>query len=120
MTHPSDDAPQWPHDTEIQLLRRERDHHFEFRLQRLEDRLEKLEDEVDKQLREMERSLSQLTTEIHELVKLQEQQGPALVAMNRLVQSGLVIRWLIAAGVGVIATAATLATAWEAMHRWFR
>jgi hypothetical protein len=115
-----EDPPPWPHETEIQLLRRERDHHVEIRLQRLEDRLEKLENDVDKQLREVERLIMQLTMETQKLVAISEQQAPALLAMNNLVRSGLVIRWLIAGGVGIVATAATIATAWEALHKWIR
>ncbi|HOW75604.1 MAG TPA: hypothetical protein PK959_06690 [Candidatus Competibacteraceae bacterium] len=105
---------------EIVLLRRELDRQYIQRLQRLEDRLELVETQNGQQFNGLEQQINQVSQQLRDLSEQQSEQAPLLVALNRIVQSGLVLRWMLVGVMGLLAALATLATVWEGFQKWIR
>lgn len=115
---------------ETALLRRELDRQYAQRLQRVEDRLETIETTMTRQLhdldrrmgtewQELRRSIDRLADSMKDLSEKQKAQAPAMETLNVMVQSGMVLRWMILAVVGLLGALATVATAWEGVRKWF-
>lgn len=115
---------------ETALLRRELDRQYAQRLQRVEDRLETIETTMTRQLhdldrrmvtewQELRRSIDRLADSMKDLSDKQNAQAPAMETLNVMVQSGMVLRWMILVVVGALGALATVATAWEGVRKWF-
>ncbi len=116
---------------ETALLRRELDRQNIQRLQRMEERMENWEAQNAQQLRNLEQQMShegqtqrhlldQLSQQVQRLSEQQAEQAPILAALTKIVQSGSALRWLIMAGMGLLASLAAVATAWEAIQKWLK
>lgn len=115
---------------ETALLRRELDRQYAQRLLRVEERLETIETTLTRQLhdldrrmgtewQELRRAIDRLTDSMQDVAKKQAAQAPAMETLNVVVQSGVVLRWMILAVVGALGALATVATAWEGIRKWF-
>lgn len=127
----SNSEPDSGRSSETALLRRELDRQYIQRLQRLEDRMETWEAQNLQQLRSLEQQMShegltqrtlldQLSRQVQALAEQQEEQTPILEALTRVMQSGTALRWIIMAGMGVLAALAAGVTAWETIQRWLK
>lgn len=96
---------------ETALLRREWDRDIRERLRDLERRQDHLEHTITDKMGE-------IRLELRRLLEQQAEQGPALDALNKMVNSGLALRWLVIGVVGLLASLATVLTAWEAVRKW--
>lgn len=129
---PRDDTePNSERGNETALLRRELDRQFGVRLQRAEERIDRLEEQIAAAILDFERRMmaelnsnrvhiGDLSHNVQQMVDRQNQQAPAMAVVVQMVQSGMVVRWLIMGLVGILAALATVATAWEAIHKWFK
>lgn len=115
---------------ETALLRRELDRQYAQRLLRVEERLETIETTLTRQLhdldrrmgtewQELRRAIDRLTDSMQDVAKKQAEQAPAMETLSVVVQSGVVLRWMILAVVGALGALATVATAWEGIRKWF-
>lgn len=97
--------------SEVALLRREMDRDMRERLRAAEARLDALEHQMSHQFHE-------IVVELRRLAAQQETQGPALDAFNKVLASGMALRWMVVGVVGILATLATAFSAWEAVKKW--
>lgn len=115
---------------ETALLRRELDRQYAQRLLRVEERLETIETTLTRQLhdldrrmgtewQELRRAIDRLTDSMQDVAEKQAAQAPAMETLSVVVQSGVVLRWMILVVVGALGALATVATAWEGIRKWF-
>ena len=96
---------------ETVLLRREMDRDTRERLRALEQRQDAIEHKMDQRL-------SEIAFELRHIADRQNEQGPTLAALSKVVNSGLALRWLMVSVVGLIAALATILTAYETLKKW--
>jgi hypothetical protein len=115
---------------ETALLRRELDRQFGIRLQRTEEQIDKLDEQVAAAILDFERRMmvefnsnrihvGDLSHNVQQMMDRQNRSAPALDKVVKMVQSWMVMRWLIMGIVGIVAALATVATAWEVIRKWF-
>jgi len=112
----TDEAPDW-------ILRRTTDYQFVEHVTRLEGRVKALE-QADEKLRV---ELDELHTMIRETAEMsrrildsQDVYTPTLNSINRLIDAGLVLRWIVLFTIGALAAVGTVATAWETIRSWIK
>lgn len=112
----TDEAPDW-------ILRRTTDYQFVEHVTRLEGRVKALE-QADEKLRV---ELDELHTMIRETEEMsrrildsQDVYTPTLNSINRLIDAGLVLRWIVLFTIGALAAVGTVATAWETIRSWIK
>lgn len=113
-------------DSELALARREMDRIQSERLQHLETKLDDLEEWVRKELKEIDETnerewneqrqvLNLMTRNVQRILDRQSQHEPAMDAMEKVIHSGMVMRWIILFVVTALAAIGTGATAWDAI-----
>ena len=113
-------------DSELALARREMDRIQSERLQHLETKLDDLEEWVRKELKEIDETnerewneqrqvLNMMTRNVQRILDRQSQHEPAMDAMEKVIHSGMVMRWIILFVVTALAAIGTGATAWDAI-----
>lgn len=114
-------------DSERTLLRRDMDRIQSERLAHLETKLDDLEDWVQRELKDMEilhekewseqrQVLNLMTRNVQRILDRQAQHEPAMKAMEKVIHSGMVMRWVILFVVTSLAAIGTAATAWDAIR----
>lgn len=109
--------------------RRELDHFFLARLDRLTERIEDLDTRVQAELQDLDQRISQRTDETRQVLHVmtaniqrifdrQHAQEPALDTLRLVVSAGLAMKWIIVTVIGVLAAVGTAATAWDALSKW--
>lgn len=127
MTTTNDDPVSERRDTSS--LRRELDRQYVMRLQRLEDRLDSLEKQATNQAHThetkfdnfiycMDKRFGHLDALVNDVRKVQYEQQPSLETLDRIVQSGVTLRWMITAAVALLATIAAVATSMDTLQKW--
>lgn len=105
------------------ILRRTTDYQFVEHVARLEGRVETLE-QVDEKLREeldeLREMIRETTETSHRILNSQEVYTPTLDSINRLIDAGLVLRWIVLFTIGTLAAVGTLATAWDTIRSWIK
>lgn len=112
--------------SERTLLRREMDKIQSDRIAHLEIKLEELEDWVRIELKDMEvmherewseqrQVLNLMTRNVQRILDRQVQHEPAMEALEKVIQSGMLMRWIVLFVVTALAAIGTGATAWDAI-----
>lgn len=105
------------------ILRHTTDYQFVAHVARLEERVETLE-QVDEKLREeldeLRAMIRETTETSHRILNSQEVYTPTLNSINRLIDAGLVLRWIVLFTIGTLAAVGTLATAWDTIRSWIK
>jgi hypothetical protein len=111
-----DESPDW-------ILRRTTDYQFVEHVARLESRVESLEvvdEKVRLELDELREMIKETTETTHKILSSQEVYAPTLNSINRLIDAGLVLRWIVLFTIGALAAVGTVATAWETFRSWLK
>ena len=112
----TDESPDW-------ILRRTTDYQFVEHVARLESRVEMLE-QVDEKLRTELDELREMIRETAEtsrrILDSQDVYTPTLDSINRLIDAGLILRWIVLFSIGALAAIGTVATAWDAIRSWIK
>lgn len=117
--------------SERNLLRREMDRIQSERLAHLETKLDDLEEWVRIELKDMEtmhekewneqrQVLNLMTRNVQRILDRQAQHEPAMNAMEKVIHSGMVMRWIILFVVTSMAAIGTGATAWDVIRGLFK
>ena len=112
-------------------MRREMDRIYTGRLAHLETQLETLEEWVRKELKEMEETnelewheqrqvLNLMTRNVQRILDKQAMHEPAMEALEKVIHSGMVMRWVILFVVTTLAAIGTGATAWDAIKGFLK
>lgn len=115
-------------DSERTMLRRDMDRIQSERLAHLETKLEELEDWVQRELKDMEelhklewneqrQVLNLMTRNVQKILDRQQEQEPAMKSLEKVIQSGMVMRWIVLFVITTLAAIGTGATAWDAIKR---
>lgn len=105
------------------ILRRTTDYQFVEHVARLESRVENLE-QVDEKVRaeldELHKMIQENSVTSQKILDSQEVYTPTLNSINRLIDAGLVLRWIVLFTIGVLAAVGTVATAWDTLRSWIK
>lgn len=93
--------------SEVAILRRELDRQLTHRL-----------DHVETELTGLKERLIEQAHQLRQISEQQAEQSPALVTINRMMASGVVLRWMVTLVVGILGCLAAVATAWETIQKW--
>lgn len=115
-------------DSELTMLRREMDRAQSERLAHLETKLEELEEWVQRELKDMEelhkrewteqrQVLNLMTRNVQKILDRQQEHEPAMKSLEKVIQSGMVMRWIVLFVITTLAAIGTGATAWDAIKR---
>ncbi len=114
--------------SELTMLRREMDRVQSERLAHLETKLEELEEWVQRELKDMEelhkrewneqrQVLNLMTRNVQKILDRQQEHEPAMKSLEKVIQSGMVMRWIVLFVITTLAAIGTGATAWDAIKR---
>ncbi|MCO5763750.1 MAG: hypothetical protein NHG36_19990 [Chromatiaceae bacterium] len=117
-------------DSERNMMRREIDRIHTDRLVHLETKLETLEEWVRRELQTMEdvherewneqrQVLNLMTRNVQKILDRQAEHEPAMEALEKVIQSGMVMRWIVLFVITTLAAIGTGATAWDAIKGIF-
>ena len=112
----TDETPDW-------ILRRTTDYQFVEHVARLESRVEMLE-QVDEKLRiemdELRELIRETAATSKRILDSQDVYTPTLDSINRLIDAGLVLRWIVLFTIASLAAIGTAATAWDTIRSWIK
>lgn len=105
------------------LLRRTTDYQFVEHVARLESRVEAVE-QVDEKLRleldELREMIRGNAETLRRILNSQDVYTPTLDSINRLIDAGLILRWIVLFTIGSLAAIGTVATAWDTIRSWIK
>lgn len=109
--------------SDVPVLKRSADYQFVERLAHLEGRIEsldQLEVRISKELEDLRYLVLESTKQTQQIMENQEIYQPTLKSINRIIDAGLVLRWIVLFTIGTLAAVGTVATAWDAIRSWIK
>jgi len=106
-----------------QLLKQSTDYQFVERLAHLEGRIESLdllEVRISKELEDLRHLVLESTKQTQQIMENQEIYQPTLKSIDRIIDAGLVLRWIVLFTIGTLAAVGTVATAWDTIRSWIK
>lgn len=105
------------------VLKRPMDYQFIDRLAHLEGRIEsldQLEVRISKELEELRHLVLESTKQTQKIMENQEIYQPTLKSIDRIIDAGLVLRWIVLFTIGTLAAVGTVVTAWDTIRSWIK
>lgn len=111
-------------DHPIHRLYADRFQHLESRMDNLEERirqeLEDFETRNTAKLDEERGAINSITRNVQRILDQQAANQPALANIQKIINTGIVLRWIIISVVGTLAAISTIATGWETFKGWLK
>lgn len=110
-------------DDATEFLKRSTDYQFVERLVHLEGRIESLdqfEKRIGEELEELRYIVLESTKKTQQIMENQEIYQPTLKSIDRIIDAGLILRWIVLFTIGTLAAVGTFATAWDTIRSWVK